>query len=838
MFNRIHGVFDESCEVERIPWFYALLLSATANREPGACCIVLDKTEGTAALAAILVALNQLQKDFPLLAQDYAANALTVGERVRVKPYNLVYEYGGVWDRHPGKFELKVLDETGRRSFPITQVVRLEPTARKRPKGTLISDVRATERVGIDELLNITTFGNTSISRNVVLLYMARARFKMIAESVSLGSSTTTELDQITDLLSHGSAGPNGEIIANDAYQIVGEPYIAVSRVPQDLAAAAIDAPVASKVVLVDGARGITGDLQSFDDMSERQKVVILASPDETEDIRILRERDCAIWYMSEDEVDFGEPDGLVRSMTSVVGRTVRAAQIRKTSQVHIVDCEDATLEKIANALDKIATNIAGSEEQSETQELLAQLYGILLGFSECCFGIDEQIEANLKQADGFLSSNQNWMSAENVDEFRLAMGMLADIGNIEIPSSGKADALVNAIIEADGKWAVATRYPRTAEILRTGLDGLADEIPVYAIRDIPLHQEWDGFILPSWPNGHRFRQLINYANTREIRILTFGFERRWVLSHQKRETAFKRSNRIDNSDRATILGIPEELLEPLVPSPIEPIVDDFEPDSPMIDFEQRYSGRRAYAPSPGLTGQTTRRARLIEFIGGSCALITEWHKLNVLNELIAMDNTNSNALRLITAEHLSQGDYVIFRADGDKEFIRLLAEDHLGLEEYSQKRELADRWRSSLRSLGITASVVQDKLEKFGLYRTLPTISGWIWDQDRIGPGDDSDLEIIGKAAGDWDLLENLTAVRAAISQIRGAHISAGNRLTELILEEVEGQLNQFDGRPVLLDLGFGRAWIVEVLNVESRLQSYPADQVNRLLTADTTPF
>ena len=824
--------------MEQLPWFYALLLSATANREPGACCIVLDKTEGTAALAAILVALNQLQKDFPLLAEDYAANALTVGERVRVKPYNLVYEYGGVWDRHPGKFELKVLDETGRRSFPITQVVRLEPTARKRPKGTLISDVRATERVGIDELLNITTFGNTSISRNVVLLYMARARFKVIAESVSLGSSAVTELDRVSDLLSHGSVGPNGEVIANDAYQLVGEPYIAVSRVPQDLAAAAIDAPVASKVVLVDGARGITGDLQSLDDMSERQRVVILASPDETEDIRILRERDCAVWYMSENEVDFGEPDGLVRSMRSVVGRTVRAAQIRKSNQVHIVDCEDTTLETVANALEKIASNVDGSEEQSEAQELLAKLYGVLLGFSECCFGIDEQIEANLKQADDFLLSNQNWISVENVNEFRLAIDMLEDIGNRGILLNGKADALVNAIIEGDGKWAVATRLPRTAEMLRAGLDGLGDEIPVYAIRDIPSHQEWDGFILPAWPNGHRFKQLINYANAREIRILTFSFERRWVLSHQKRERAFKRSNRINNSDRATILGIPDDLLERLHPNPNEPVVEDIATDPPMIKFERQYSGRRAYRPAPGVTGQETRRARLIEFTGGSCALVTEWHKLNVLNELVDIGNGKSNALRLITAEHLARGDYVIFRADGDKEFIRLLAEDHFGVEEYSEKRALADRWRSALRSLGFTASVVQDKLEKFGLYRTLPTISGWLWDLDRIGPRDDRDVEIIGKAAGDTDLLANLVAVHEAISQIRGGHISAGNRLTELILDEVEGQLTQFDGRPILLDLGFGRAWVVEVLTIESRLQHYAVDQVNRLLNAETTPF
>lgn len=838
LFEQIHGTFGVDDEVEGLPWFLALLLAMATKREPGMCCVVLDKTESTAALIAVLLALHRIQQDFPLLAEDYAKNALTVGERVRVKPSNFVYEYDGIWERHPGKFRLNVLDGGGRRSFHITDALRLEPTTRKRPKGTLNSEIIETGRVGLDDLLNVTTYGNSSISRNVVLLYRARARYEAFANSVALGSKSASTLDRISALISDGSIGPNGEIVPNDAYQVVGEPFVAVSKIPQDLAVAAIDSPIGSKVVIVDGARGITGDLQSLDDMSEHQNVLILASADEIEEIRILREHDCPVWHVTATEVLLGEKDVTARSRKSAIGRTIRAADIRQRQEVRIVDCENSELQTVVDTLERIASTIDAPQEQAESKDLLAELYGVLLGFSECCFEIDPQAMSNLQRARETLQRNQMWVSADIVGEFRKAIDVLETIGNRGVWSNSKADALVNSIIEAQGKWVLGTRYPRTAEVIRKALQDLGTEIPVSPIRDLATQQEWDGIILLAWPNRYRFRQLVNFANAHEIRILAFPFERRWVGSHLTREKAIEQSNEIDHCDLAAIIGISEELLQPVRPDPHQPVAKDPAPEPPMIKFERRFTGSRVRRPTPAVTGYETRRARVVDFVGGSCALVTEWHKLNVLSDLIANSKGKSSSLRLISIDQLSRGDYVIFRADGDKEFIRLLAEDQLGVEEYSEKRELADRWRSAIRSLGINASVVQGKLERLGLYRTLPTISGWIWDPDRIGPREDRDVEIIGKAAGDAGLLAKLPAVLAAISEIRGAHISAGNRLTELIIEEVEGELTQFDGRPILLDLGFGKAWIVEVMNIESRMESYPTDQVNRLLTADITPF
>ncbi len=838
IFDRVAGRFGEDSPEERIPWFFALLLAAAMNGEPGACCFVLDKTQGTTAVAAVLLALARLQEDFPQLAESYARTALDKGQRVRVKPSDFVYEYEGIWDEHPGQFRLKVLDKTDRRSFLTSEVLRLEPTTRKRPKGTLASKLGVFDRSSLDDLLDITTYGNISMIRNVVLLYMAQARFAKIAGAVSLAPAHSSHFDPLSAFLSWGTLGHGGEMMAGDAYQVIGEPLIAVTRVPQDLANTAASAREESKIVLVDGARGIARDLQAFDDIAERQRVVILASPDETEEIGFLRDRDCPIWYMSAGEILMGEDLPSERSRSSLVGRTIRASVVRGQCRVTAVDCNSHELEAVASTLEGVANAINGTEERSEVDDILARLYGILLEISECCLGVGEETRLNLREAQDSLDRNQRWLDPDIVTQLQNTIDQLESA----LASGGsygeKSEALLTLLTESDGRWAVAARSPRTSEWLRDGLSNLGADMPVIPVRSIPPEDEYDGIIVPAWPNGSRFTRLKNLAVTQDIRVLAYPFERRWLLSHQTRERSNAESNRMEVEERAAILGVESSLLpamkmqQPHMPS------DGASSDPPMLKFEDRVSRRRSKRPSPAGIGDDTRRARLVEFYGGRYALLTEWSQLHVLNELIDSRPGASGRLRTVAASDLSHDDFVLFRAGGDKEFIRLLAEDELGTEEYGRIRSIAELWKSSLRRLGGAPATVQRRLEKHGLCRTLPTIAGWMGNPDRIGPGYDSDIEAIARAANDAELLAGLDTVREAISRIRGAHIVAGSRLTQLILGEVRGRLGQLDDQPILLDLGYGQAWIVQVESVDTHQQEYPADQTNRLLGSDDSVF
>ena len=839
LFERLVGRFGTDTQEERIPWFFALLLSAAAKGDPGACCFVLDKTRGTTAVAAVLLALVRLQYEFPELVRNYAKTALYLGQRVRVKPSDYVYEYSGLWEGYPGFFRLKVLGEEAYRSFAMADVLRLEPTDRVRPKGDLGSRLGAFERSALDELLDLTTCGNNSLIRNTVFLYMAQARFAEVVNAIALVPQHADGFDSVSTFLPWGAIGQCGELKPNDVYQVAGEPIVAVTRVPEDLALASSSATVATKVVLVDGARGLAKDLQAFDDVADRQRVVILASSEETEALDLLRDRDCPIWHMSPDEILIGETSDGNRVRASLVGATIRAADTRQRVKVTVVDCKDSVLQTVAASLERAAAMIEDGEEVHESEEMLARLFGILFECSECCFGVGEETKANLQAARNQVTRDGRWLDPKVASELQEGGCRLENVIASGAYGQGKADALLNFVLDENHEpWVVAARSPRTAESLRAGFDDLGVNVPVLPVSTITPDNDYAGIIVPAWPNEQRFTRLKSQAVTPDIRVLAYPFEAKWVSRHQARERARERSNRMETETRSLILGIEPRLLPPLRRHEPEPPDNEVGLDLPIFRVDDRVARRRIARPAVVAEGEDSRDAQLVQFFGDCHALLTEWAELPRLNQLIDGTNTSEAKLTTVIASQLSPGDFVLFRASGDKEFIRLIAEDLLGAEEYERVRTVAERWRSSLRRLGTSPTDVQRHLAVHGLNRTTATVGGWLGNPDRIGPGDFRDIEFIAKATGDAELLSIRKDVEEAISRIRGTHISAGSQLTQLLLGELGGRLNQLDEQPVLLDLDYGEAWVVQVEMVEEKRRKYPSNLVNRLLTADDAAF
>ena len=838
LIERLVGHFGHGTQEERIPWFFALLMSAATKGGPGACCFVLDKTRGTTAVAAVLLALAKLQENFPILVNKYAQTVHVSGQRVMVNPSNHVYEYSGVWEEFPGLFRLKVVGEGAYRSFPMTDLLRLEPTDRVRPKGTLRSCLGAFERSTLDKLLDLTTCGNNSLIRNSVLLFMAQTRFAEVIDAVTLAPEHANGFDSLSDFLPWGSIGPGGELKPNDPYQVAGEPIIAVTRVPEDLALASSEL-VATKVVLVDGARGLTRDIQAFDDIVDQQRVIILASSEETEALDLLRDRECPIWHMSPNEILIGETFVEARMRTSFVGATIRAADTRKRAEVTVVDCQDSVLQTVAESLERAAALIVNHDELLEPEEIVARLYGILLECSECCFGVGEETKVSLQSAQDQLTQQRKWLDKTVANELEEAIRQLENCIESGAYGQSKADELLNFILDGrQDQWIVAARSPRTAECLRTGFNNLNVDVSVFPMSAITTDQDYVGIIVPAWPNEKRFTHLRNQAVTPDIRILVYPFEKKWVSRHQAREHAREGSNRLSTETRASILEIDSRLLDYLTRREPKPPEITVRPTPPIFEIERRVARRRIPRPTIPDDVADSREAQLVEFFGDRYALLTEWAKLPRLNQLIDGSNAYSAKLARVTVSKLAPGDFVLFRDSGDKEFIRLIAEEILGAEEYERVRTMAERWRSTLQRIGDSPADVQQNLVTHGLNRTTVTVRGWLNDPERIGPKNFNDLDFIANAAGDTELLSIRKEVEAAIFCIRGAHISAGSQLTQLLLGELGGRLNKMDEQPVQLDLGYGKAWIVQVEMVEERQKKYPWKLVNRLLFTDDLVF
>ncbi len=839
LFDGIEGQFGEHGETESIPWFFGFILAAVAKSGPGACCVVLDKTPGTTAIAAMLSGLVRLQLDFPDLVETYARNALTRGQRVKVKPGNFVYEYQGVWEEYPHLFKLKFLGDDAWRGFRRVDVLRLEPTDLVHPKGTG-RDLGAFERSPLDRLLDLTTCGNNSLIRNAVLVQMPRAHLGRVAEATILAPKGVEQFAPLARFLPWGFIGHDGALKPNDPFQLVGEPLVAATSVPEDLALACSRADPGTKTVLVDGARRLARDLQAYDDIAARQRLVVLASPDESEDLRLLKERDCPVWHMSADEVLVGETCADSRTRASLVGATIRAADVRCRSRVDAVECNDDVLQSAATSLERIAEMIVDKEGVEEVDEVLARLFGVLFEFSECCFGVGVDSMGDLQTARDEIARQARWLEPGVVSELCNAVEALERAGTMG--SGGeKAEALLSILAEHDGTLAVAARSPRTAKKLREDLCDLGADLPVVPVSAFGPSDEFDGIVVAAWPNERRFTRLKNLSVAPYIRVLAYPFERRRVLRHQARERARSRSNRLDAEQLSPILGIARRFLAPLsrTQGAVEhPPGKEIVLDHPVFRLEERIARRQGTRPPVASSGEESREAQLVQFFGGCYALLTEWCELPVLNDLIDSNKGDNAKLTSALASTLSTDDFVLFRAGGDKEFLRLIAEEILGPEEYARVRKVAERWKPALHRLGHGPSMIQRRLAEHGLERTPPTVAGWLGNPDRIGPGDYNDIEAIARASGDTELLCAKEEVRMAISRIRGAHQTAGMQLSRLILGELRGRLNELGDQPTLLDLDYGQAWVVQVASVEAKRQEYPAGQVNRLIWSADSVF
>ena len=676
LFERVDGRFGEGAPSECIPWFFGYIVAAATKPGSGACCFVLDKTPGTTVIAAVLSGLGRLQLDFPDLVESYVRNALTRGQRVKVKPSDFVYEYEGVWDEFPHLFKLRLLGEDAWRGFPRDDVLRLEPTDRVQPKGTG-SDLGAFERSPLDRLLGLTTCGNNSVIRNVVLVQMPRAQLARIVDVTTLAPKGAEESASLSGCLPWGFIGQDGTLNPNDAYQVVGEPLIAATSVPEDLALACNRADAGTKAVLVDGARRLARDLQAFDDISERQRLVVLASLDESEDLELLKDRGCPVWHMSAEEVLIGEVCADSRDRTSLAGATIRAADVRRRCRVDVIECSDELLQAAAASLERGAEMIVDRDDAPDVEVALGRLFGVLFEFSECCFDIGEDTKRTLQTACEELARQERWLEPAVASQFHDAVTAL-ERAVTNGSGAGKADALLD-ILDSDGRWAVAARSPRTAEKLQEDLVALGADVPVVAISAVRPDDEFDGIVVPAWPNERRFARLKNLSVTPRIRILAYTFEHKWVARHQVRERARSRSNRLDAEQLSPILGIAPRLLSPRE-GPKDEVADppgkEVPLDLPVFRIEERIARRHAIRPSLAASGEDSRQAQLVQFLGGCYALLTEWSELPVLNDLINSREGDHSKLTSAVASSLSPGDFVLFRAAGDKEFTRMIAEE------------------------------------------------------------------------------------------------------------------------------------------------------------------
>ncbi len=385
---------------EDIASFLGIILGAIEQARHASFCFVLPKKSHIAPLTAVLYSLGKFAVEFPKLAEDYARREFHRGQRVKVRPGEKVFIFGGLWETDASQYRMEVINQDGAAfSWPTSEILRIEATHNLIPRGKL-TDVdrlrRELQLCDLDRLIGTRTFGNTSLFENQVLYLGGRTEFDEFLANGQFYRDGFEQPPLLAELVSTGTVGESGETDHDDRYNVAGQPFVAINSRIENIAAACALAKPHSKVVLVDGVSRIT-DLGKFDRIVERQNMIIFAESGDDEKLRQLYDRGCKFWRFSLADFELGRRQSngekTVR-LSGFFGPLVRAATNELSCKTEPISCANEQLDRASASLE-VCERALEESETDETRRLLGKIYSVLM---RCAGFVRPPLEAERDQ--------------------------------------------------------------------------------------------------------------------------------------------------------------------------------------------------------------------------------------------------------------------------------------------------------------------------------------------------------------------------------------------------------------------------------------------------------
>jgi hypothetical protein len=819
-------IFHGPGDTEDLAAFMGVLLAAMEGSHGSSFCFVFPRKYGLATLSATLYALGRFAVDFPKLAEQYARQSFNERQRIRLIPEDKVFEFGGVWPGLETCFRLKLLNDKRNTSFtfPISEILRIEPTERKIPKGREddISRARREAPLSIlDRLTGTRTFGNLSLAANYVLLLGGRTDTEDVLGGTSLAGSALNIHSTLDRLVVPGSINESGAIKHQDNYQAAGEPLVAISGRLENVAAACSLAPPGSKVVVVDGARRIT-DLARFDAIAESQNLIILAEADEEEKLQQFHDRGCKFWRFSLSDLEMGNSE---QQHGQFFNGVFRSARNESTFRTEVFSCRNSNLEEVTRALEVCQASLDESEGD-ETQQILGQIYGLLMHCTSLLAPPDSAEQVQLLERVEILSASagDRIMWLQEVAAKALKDAFAAITRAIQDPELGRAKGNVLRELLGDlyrqgeiGPVAVVARSVSNRRSVARWLEKEGLTCPVLLPAKVAEGGFFGRLICTVWPGSGSFSRVVQKFSAPQVCLIAYPFENRWLYWFGQKQRNNQVVPSLTSSEKSRLLGLAEDTSWPAVQEPPAFAAADGETTAhSKFDLEERIT-RKGMIPV-GSVGEETTPASLVSFSGDAYAFLTDNFRMPVITDLVSGGaGVNYKVPRRRLAE-IHAGDVLVFREGGRRDVIQALADAQLG-PEAPAIRERAARWHRALRESGLDESTLMAELEEVKCPRTLQTVRGWLADDSLIGPQTRVDLEAIAYAVGDQQLLDDVPFIWDAIHVLRGEHLSAGMRLSRILLEKLPERLEEIqEGRTRVEIDNATSAWIVQVESISDR--------------------
>lgn len=451
-----------------------------------------------------------------------------------------------------------------------------------------------------------------------------------------------------------------------------------------------------------------------------------------------------------------------------------------------------------------------------------------------------------LDLCDRHIGQQTQWHSPASVSHLRDACSELRGLYRTQ-SGLGKAKGtaalqLVGSFTASNGSVGVVARTASAASATDTWLKNQGIRLPVMAIGAMRGTDEFDAIVVTSWPNSRRMAELVVSYAAAHVYLVGYEFEESWFLTFKKAQSRRFRAGQLSAVDKAGLTGLSEILFADVAETESETTTSttDNEAARASISRLENILFNRRKGDSRSLPSREERRpGKYVGFVGATYTYLTQWHHVPVVTAVIHnRDASSPHRVPLRTIDHIARGELVLFRESGESNIVRSIAEAAVGAANYAKVRDVADLWRAPLLRLAedanlglIDPSQIHATLRRWGVTVSVQALRGWLFDESRIGPGEEAALDAIARAASDETLAARRAEVWEAIRTIRTWHVEAGFSLTTTLLAALQHNPPAVAEHEARIALGQGHAWIVEVEEIGDGFEATPLSQVNRLM-------
>lgn len=841
------GTKDIPEETQPLPLFLGILLAAMDSKNATPSCFVLPRREQTAPLAAIVFGLKKFIEDFHRLDREIAEKNFTPGQNVFVCPLRKIYRYLGIYEENPRFIKLGIIGKTDWQTFPLSDIRRLEVTESSYPPGKLGSIIALAKESPFEQLMAVNTSGSFSAFLNHVLLLDYKSDFEALAANVCFQKSPLLPdmppLDEMIPLgsISQPKGGENVRFSKLNFLNQTCEPLVAVTSSPDKMVAACRAATPRSKVVIVNGLGMLASQLQAYDEIAETQKLVIIAEHEEQEYMQALADRNCKFWWLGQREILMGLGNGEQNNATTGFwDPVIRSARNEAAMAVESEVCED-------DHLNDIAARLVGIDEAAATDET-----GTIRGFISRLFRLlndvasmfqpptKDELQRFYAQISGIrrdLEREKHWIG-EPANE----MAHICDLFDIvfsgsNLPGEAKGSLLWKVLRGLNGgTTGLLARNASHGKLLKQWLRRFIFNVPVFTSSTVPNDVNFDCVVCIAWPGSDAFQRVARHFITPRIKVIGYAFEGSWLNQCHRKLRQRPQLPVFTQAEKSDLMknGQGVRIVWPDDPEGGGTQEEQSRNPFSILEFENRIRSVRKGGQVSSLVLDEAVAAKYVGFRGDSFARITTGHKLPIVTDLLIARPGMRQKTPMKEIEQVRGGDFAVFRDGGNRDVVHVIADRQLQRSGHNVAalRRKANLWVEALRNSGLNSEQILEGLANLGFAKNLPTIRNWLFNTSIIGPGSQTDLDYIAKLTKSRELDESKADVWAAIKLLRGAHLSAGTWLTDILLQKLPSCLGEIEEHGTKINIDdVVTAWVVQVEDIDSQYEQFPRSSVNRLL-------